>query len=416
MCRRWQAAGILLIVGAAACGPGAPERAVPSAFPAEVLLLRDGTGLRSVEASTGLPRTTYGDATLSADGSSAAALIPSSAGTVLREFDVLGGGVLGGMSVPEGLESTVASASGSLVALATPRQPGATAWLPDGRAETRISIADLDSETLRDFELEGNFEPEAFATDGSELFMIEYLPAMDPDRYRVRRLRLRNGRVLPIGFNKQAAPEQMRGTGRMQVLDPSAEQLYTLYTRQGPNYAHGADPGPEDAGEVHAFVHLLNLKDSWAHCIDLPEPFGTGNATASAIAMSLAGGPLYVTDWSNGAVAVINPDRLRVRKVQRLPLGAPDDQTFTQASWSNGLLYVAGNDEVVLVSTSELEVKDRWAMPKEVTSLLLSGDGLRLYVGQSDRVLILDAVTGEQRGALPAPGLTSLEGVVDPAP
>lgn len=312
--------------------------------------------------------------------------------------------------VPGTLELTVASSSGELVALATPRAEGATPWLPDGRAVTDVAVLNPRTGKREDFKLEGNFEPEAFSSDSRELFMIEYIPALEPDRYRVRRLKLSNGNVVPIGRLKQAAPGQMRGTGRMQVMAPDASQLYTLYTRQGPNYAHGAPQEHRD-GMVHAFVHVLDLTDRWAHCIDLPMPFGQGSATASAIAMSPAGGPLYVTDWSSGAVAKIAPDKVKVGQVTRLTFGAPDDETFAQSGLVNGRLFVAGNDEIVVLDGESLGEIDRWALEAEVTGLFLTADESRLFVSLGDRIAELDPVTGDERASFPMENAGSILGL-----
>lgn len=406
---------IVLSIGAlVGCAPAASEEpGSVTSIPGDNLIIRSDDGLSILDVSQMVQRD-LGEAVFSGDLASAATVTTTGGGPSLTRLDILTGAALDRVDLDGYLEPTVMSPSGNLIALSTPREPGATAWLPDGREATTIAVAAAGSTEVRSFELDGNYEPEAFSTDGSELFMIEYIPALDPDRYRVRRLRLRNGKIVPIGRNKLAAPEQMRGTGRMQVLDPSGEALYTLYTRQGPNYSHGAGPAASDARGVHAFVHLLNLEDSWAHCIDLPQPFGTGSATASAITMSLSGGPLYVTDWSNGAVAVISPSRLKVRTVKQVDLGAPDDRTFAQSSWMNGLLYAAGNDTVAVLSTRDLEVTRRWTMGSEITGLLLSPDGDRLYVGQPDGIVILDAVTGEELDRVPLPGITSLEAVSEP--
>ena len=66
---------------------------------------------------------------------------------------------------------------------------------PEGRATTSLTVVSTDTGDMRDYPLAGNFEPEAFATSGSSLFVIEYLPPMAPDRYRVRKLDLETGEV-----------------------------------------------------------------------------------------------------------------------------------------------------------------------------------------------------------------------------
>jgi DNA-binding beta-propeller fold protein YncE len=401
---------VTLVLGA--CAPAVSQE--PAAAPAatELLYVQANGALSVLDTRTGAVAATADDFTVPHGWTSVLTAEEAAAqDTQVSVLDPSDAGEIDRLTVPGELELTVASEYGDLVALATPRRAGATPWLPDGRSATAVSVVEPATQEKRDFHLAGNFEPEAFSTDGRELFMIEYLPAMEPDRYRVRRLKLGSGKVLPIGRNKLAAPGQMRGTGRMQVTAPDGSQLYTLYTRQGPNYAHGTSE-PHREGMVHAFVHLLDLTDRWAHCIDLPMPFGKGSATASAIAMSPAGGPLYVTDWSNGAVAKVRPERLRVGRPTRLDLGAPDDQTFAQVAFLNERLYIAGNEDIVVLDAGSLRVLDRWEMGSEVTGLLLTDDEERLFAGLGDRVVRLDAATGSEMSSLPLPGVEAILGAV----
>lgn len=193
----------------------------------------------------------------------------------------------------------------------------------------------------------------------------------------------------------------MRGTGRMQVLAPNGQQLYTLYAQQGPNYPHGNTPEHTEDETVHAFVHVLNLERAWAHCVDLPAPFGTGLATASALAQSPDGSRLNVTDWSKGAIAVIDPLGLKVVRVGHLDLGSADNETFATAS-GDERLYVAGSSTVVAVDAATLQVTARWRMKGEVSGLALSRDGTRLYVRQKGSVLTLDATSGQKLGSMKA--------------
>ena len=399
----------------AACGPAASQGAGGRSEgrgpgPAEVLYVQGGQYVSAIDAANGDLIMSARDLLVPHDWSSVLTASTSGGETSVSLLQPADAAKRDAAVVQGDLELTVASSDGRKVALATPRTEGSTPWLPDGRATTDVAVLDPESGETEAFKLEGNFEPEAFSTDGRELFMIEYIPAMDPDRYRVRRLKLATGNVVPIGRLKLAAPGQMRGTGRMQVMAPNASQLYTLYTRQGANYAHGA-PEEHHAGMVHAFVHLLDLTDRWAHCIDLPMPFGKGSATASAIAMSPAGGPLYVTDWSNGAVAKVRPDKVSVGRVVRLELGAPDDATFAQAGFDNGRLYVAGNDEIVVLDGDSLAELGRWPLGGEVTGLFLTPDEERLFVSLGDRIVHLDPMSGQEEGSLQVPDAGAILGL-----
>lgn len=271
--------------------------------------------------------------------------------------------------------------SDDLVALTERTEPGTTAYLPAPKERTFIVVLAADG-TSREYMLRGNFEPEAFKVDGTELFMIEYIPALAPERYQVRRLKLRNGAVKPIGRLKQSAPGQMQGTGRTQVMSPYGDELYTLYTQQlDPGHAggdlgvaHPADGGSAVATGGNAFVHLLNLEGAWAHCIDLPPEFASGPATASALAVNTSGSRVYVADWTNGVVAEVNPGRVRVVRTMQVDFGSEDDATFAAADANH--VYVAGLDQVVVLDAGSLEEIDRWTYESEVTGLSLVDDQL----------------------------------------
>lgn len=295
------------------------------------------------------------------------------------------------------LVASVVSGSGELVALSSPRQPGATPWVPDGRRHSEIVVGSLDGSGSRAYRLDGNFEPEAFSVDDRTLFLIKYMPAEAPTRYAVRRLNLKTGDVRPIARLKLAAPGVMRGTGRMQILSPDRTQLYTLYTKQGPNYSH-ATSREHDPGMVHAFVHVLDLRDRWAHCIDLPMPFGAGDATASAMALSRDGSRLYVSDPANGAVATIDIGKLRVLRKDATTAAAEDDQTFA-ATGSDGL-FVASGSLITLLDPSTMTQSSSWDLGGEVLGLISSPAG-RIYAATGRDLMRLGAGGPAEAWTLP---------------
>jgi hypothetical protein len=377
----------------------------------DVLLVRTESRLRAVATDAGGVSFGFRNALAAPDNSRLFAASSDGSQTSLRTLEIPSGELLAKARVPGTVLPRTVSGSGEYVALAEPRRPGATPWLPDGRKRSRLLVADPSGDSrARTFDLRGNFEPEAFSTDDAQLFMIEYMPAIAPSHYAVRRLNLATGKVSPIARLKQSAPGQMRGTGRMQVMSPAGHELYTLYTRQGPNYAHGETE--HRPGMVHAFVHVLNLRHAWAHCVDLPMPFGTGLATSSALAISDDGRRLYVADWSNGAVAIIEPGSLRVARTARLRLGSADDHTYADVG-GNGTLYLAGNSQVVAVEPERLRVIARWHMGGEVSGLGVSPDGRRIYVALGRRIVALDPGSGRRLGEFAAPGTTAIEHIAE---
>lgn len=176
-----------------------------------------------------------------------------------------------------------------------------------GREWTEIAVVQPKEAASETFRLKGDFEPEAFSTDETKLFMIEHLSDV---RYRVRMLKLRTGKVAPIGRLTKFATDSMRGVGRVQVYSPTGDTLYTLYTRQQPNTAHRTSDSYHNDGKVHAFVHVLSLEGAWAHCVDLKMPFGMDADATNDIAVSKDGTFVYATDGAQ--VAVIDTHELKV--------------------------------------------------------------------------------------------------------
>lgn len=399
--------GWALVVAAVSVVAGCGEPTPRGSAPRHILFVRSGSGLLALGGDA--PGLSAADAVAAPDFSVVAAAERRDGATVVERI-APSGEALDEIVVEGQLAPRVLSRNGDLVALGAPRRAGSTPYLPEGRTRTRLVVLDAGNEeprAVRDFELAGNFEPEAFSTDGSELFLIEYLPAADPERYRVRRLKLENGSVVPIGRLKTAAPEQMQGTGRTQVYSPHGHELYTLYTQQtDTGHTEGHHPGD------NAFVHLLNLEEKWAHCIDLPPEFAAGPATASALATSPGGDLLYVVDWSNGAVAVVRPDRVRVSHTVAIDFGAPDSKTFAHAT--DDRLYVAGNEEVVVLESPSLREVARWSVGDEVEGLGVAPDGGTVYVSVAGEIKTLDARTGRVLESVALPDAGRIEHVVAP--
>jgi DNA-binding beta-propeller fold protein YncE len=143
----------------------------------------------------------------------------------------------------------------------------------------------------------------------------------------------------------------------MHVLSPDRQTLYTLYTNQ-PEHLHSRDLAAgltQSSGEVYAFVHVLNLTEGWAYCLDLPQPFGEGPAGAHALALSSDGQQLYITDRSSGKVALADTNQLIVRRVA--DVGAdphPDRASAATQIGLSGSLFLSSASELVVVDPGTL--------------------------------------------------------------
>ena len=312
-------------------------------------------------------------------------------------------------AAPSGLRPGVASTNGDQLAFAQPLEEGVTPWLPEGKRRTRIAVVRTNgSQEIASYNLKGNFELEGFSTSGSQLFLLEYMPAMNPTHYGLRHLQLDTGRVHAISERKQNAPGRMRGTGRISAFSPSGHELYTLYTQQGPNNAHGG--ATHKAGHSYAFVHLLNLEGGWTHCIDLRAPFGTGSVTTHAMALSPSGDRLFVADPSSGGLAVISPQETKVLKSVTLDLRALTKGRASATAGADGTLYLAGGAEILVVDGDTLEVRDRWNIGKEVTGIALGSDGRTLYASLPGELAVFDTASGARIRAF---RLAGVEGLVE---
>jgi hypothetical protein len=400
---------VAALLGACEAARSGPDGSRPQ----DLLLVETATGLAVVDARDARlvigPRTGVN----AWDGSS---IVSATSDSSVTRVEVRGrtGALSYGLDVAGALTARVVAPGGQYVALASGSAAGSTPYRPVGRAETTIVVAGPAGERTR-LTLPGCVEPEAFTPQGNALYVLDYLPPLQPDRYRVRLVDLntqamqhlltRDKQVIPTG-----AEEEMRGEGRQAVYAPTRSTLFTLYTHQ-PDHAHTRDllSGGARAGEphVHAFVHSLSLNLSSAYCIDLPAPFGEGAAEGHAIALSSLGDHPFVVDATSGTVARLNGELLTVDKTaQSLPGGA--GPASAAVSTDGGRLFVGTGTSLHVVSTASLSVATQWTVRSPVRGLAVSPDGARLWVGQTDGAVALDAASGREVATLSIPGLTTI--------
>ena len=123
------------------------------------------------------------------------------------------------------------------------------------RADTTLLV--LDAQRLAPrllVKLQGDFSFDAISPHGRWMYLIQYLSATDPTRYRVRAYDTRAGRLVaqPV-LDPRSRGEKMRGQPLSRALSPDGRWAYTLYD--------GAGSTP--------FIHALDTKTRAARCIDL---------------------------------------------------------------------------------------------------------------------------------------------------
>jgi hypothetical protein len=397
--------GLLPLVAAAAmvsCAL-APVAGTPAAR-GDLLFLSAGGAIRTYDSASGAPHFLAEAAQPVPDWS---ALVSTGAGGTLTVLDGATGVERVSQPLAEELVVRAVSGDGRRAALMPGRASGESPYEPLGRERTTILVADLGSfASPRRLELAGNVEPEAFSVAGDALFVLEWLPPAQPDRYRVRRLDVETGAITPVFTREKAVNnEEMRGKGRQQALAPDV--LYTLYTTE-PDHTHARDVLRQAGGPpkpmTHAFVHTLGLDGGWTFCVDMPLPFGLGPSSAHTIAISPNGPWLYVADLSTGTVAAVDARSLYVVKTVAIePDPAAAEGAAASVVGPDGTLYLGGPSGVAMLDGHSLAVKSRISTKGATAGLALSPDGRRLYVGQPQAVLVLDAADGRSLGSVRAP-------------
>ena len=393
-----------LLVASAACTGGVDlsERERPEAATLEdVLVFGTPDGSVIVGSSSGVVLSSGRDQIASPDGSLLYETTRSGGSTILEARDSSTTEVLSMTKVEGRLDVRAASLSGRAVALMRPLPEGVDPTFALPRARTTIVVTDPTGEhKTRQYELLGNFEPEAFSVDDTRLFLIQYLPAEAPSSYRVTGLRLEDGEVRQVFGRFKTPPARMPGVRLEQVYDPTSEQLYTLYTNRSTSSYDDQWQNVSYGEKEVSFVHVLNLRRGWAYCAGLPRQLWGQPATAQAMAPSPDGRLLYIVDSMREMVAVMDTRSLEITEARSIDL-PPLERGRTSAILSadgNTLFVGAGGASITRIDIGSLGILEPWPVSGDVTGLALSEDGARLYAALGDHIAIVDASTGDALG------------------
>ena len=363
-----------------------------------VLILKNYQGAVVVGTATGAVafRAPYGVA--APDSSTIVQAEPITSGTRVVASDPLTGVPRWSHDVAGTKRVRVVSPGGRYVALVdgdlnTAAQP---------RAATLVTVAT--AKGARTLRLTGNFDPEAFSVDGRTLFALEFIPAMNPTRYSVRRIDLQTLRVSTVPGRDGEDRTPMSGYSRTQLMSPDGTQLYTFYATSA--------PVTENGETYHAFVHVLNLAKGWAHCIDLDEKIGASGTANPALAVSPDGSRLFVTDGVANAIAAIDTHTLRVLRTRYLPvLGNPEQAAIT-ATDGRFVFARSGSQVVAIDAHTLLESPAAEFSASGLTALHVDGSGEAFYLLTADGLLVVDR-HGRILHRWPSPGdATSIDPAV----
>jgi hypothetical protein len=387
------AAGVSVLGG---CTAGTPKRTTGSSGAGRTHLVfvttERGVSVLDQEGRVVTPPTTVAAAT--PDWSHVVTAQPHGADTRVVVQDLASRQVFAANILRDRLEPRIVSATGGLVASVTPGGAGIYGLhKPGGRERTTVVVSDAGGERAR-LDLAGNIEPDVFSPSGDLLFVLDYVPAAKPERYRLQAVDLaarrltplftRGGKPVPVGTERQTRAHRIES-----VYDQRRAMFYTLYAYQP---------------DAIAFVDCLHLGQRWTHRVALPAPFGRERPGVHAIALSPSGDHLCVVHASSGSVVDIDPDRLEVKQVSRFAAVGEKGKPNARITASGRL--VINVDNMVVATNPRREI----ITAGHARGLALGADN-DIWVGNPTGVVQYDLATGREIGRITVPGLFTVKHV-----
>jgi len=356
----------------------------------ELLYLGSPTGITALAPQRGHVRFQETAAVPSRDWSVLYTTSTDGMSTTLRTLDPVTGEELSHRTIPGVFTVRTVSEDGAMVALTPPPPPGTDTYHPAAKDPTPMVVVRRDDPDPRVLSVPGNVEPEAFSLSGDALFVIDFVPPLAPERYRVARLDLKTTTVDEVWSKEDELQAPMRGTARAQAIAPDGRRLYTLYTR---------DATADEPAE--AFVHVLDLDAERASCVDLPPEFAAD--PLGAVAVTPSGSRLYVYSPTVGALAELDTNALEIARTATVTPPVGTVSSATRATATESTLYLSVADRITSVALEDLHA-DEWASaPGEIAGIEPASDGTNLYVVLVDRVLVVDPRTLVSRRELAVP-------------
>lgn len=367
------------------------------------LLVADETGAISLlDPETGEALFEVPGATVTPDRSALLTTATTGDHTVLESRDPVTGLVTGSTTLDGGdLTVRTVSPEGQAVAL-MPGPRGEGIYEPQARKHTSLTVSYLDDRPSRTYDLPGNIEPEMFSYDETGLFVLEFVPPLAPDSYYVRRLDLATEEMTDTGAPQVGLNPKMRGRARASVLHPEGDQLFTLYTL--PQTGEPVfDPAARDE-PLHAFIHVINLKEDWSFCTFLPEPIGTVDEATVGMGISPSGDEVVVVDPSTSTLARVDTSELTVIESLHVEKLRDADAQAAVAIAEDGPVYVGSGSMLLELSRPGLQATRAWSQAAPISGLSVSASGDQLRVGGGGAITLIDRSTGQETSVLRAPG------------
>jgi hypothetical protein len=273
-------------------------------------------------------------------------------------------------------------------------------------------VSFLDQREPLEFDLDGNVEPEMFSFDETGLYVLEFVPPTDPDSYFVRRLDLASGEMTDTGAPQVGLNPRMRGRARASALHPEGDQLFTLYT-----LPEGVEPfDPVEVGAatraaaaghdpLHAFIHVIDLREDRSFCIFLPAPIGTVEEATVGMGIAPDGSEVIVADPSTATVATVDTEELVVTGTTTIPQFEQRGGSQAKVAIAgDGMVYLGAGSELLEVARADFGVRRAWGQGANIDAMSLSASGDQLRVGGGGAITLLDRASGTEVAVLRPPG------------
>jgi hypothetical protein len=358
--------------------PSLPVQSVPQTSPGELFFARpEGSSgpLVAYDTASGAEAFSLPAGLLSADHQHYVSAQPGPI-TQLTEYDLKTGTEQATFEIQERWELSGLSPSGRWATLARPF---------DKTGTTAILLVDSHTgATAHRLDLKGNFEVDALSATGNTLFLIEYLPAINPDHYQVRAYDLLTETLLDGALvDKREPDEVMAGERQGAVTARDGSWVYTLYLR---------------TKNKTAFIHALNTIDKFTWCIDLPSN-GTGwdSLLGYTLAVGQDGQTVLATNPVMGVVAKVDIAEGGITQMAWFsPLTGDEPPTGSNPSVISAdgqHVYFADPQNIWDYDLAGEKVNGPYpadlAGSGSIIGLGLSPDGSRLYIARAHEPLMI---------------------------
>jgi hypothetical protein len=261
-------------------------------------------------------------------------------------------------------------------------------WAITNQWQTEMQIVDTTSgQTSHTFTLDGNFEVETISVAGDGLFLIQHLPAANPDHYLVRFYDPEVGDLWEAPLrDKRFTDQVMAGLAWSGIGSPDGQWLLTLYLNTQRNVA---------------FIHTLNLVDRYPVCIDLPSGAGDFELLKYyTVALAGDGRTVFAVNPALGVVVEVSLETFEVvhttefTAYKGIELDAPLSQSVL--SDDGRWLYFTDGRSAWLYDVKTREVSGPLVTDQSIEGLGVSEDGQRLYVARAGQpVMVVDTASGQ---------------------